>query len=209
MVKKLKLNLIRLKFKEEGIFLFRPFDLQKFFNVHQNTASIFLNRNVKKGYLKKIRQNLYCFADDVISEFYIANRSYAPSYVSFEYALMYYNIISETVYSITSATSKISRNFSIKNITYSYYHIKKETFTGYSKKNLDGQIVLIAEPEKALADYLYFVNIGKKGLYERLDLSNIEKIKLLQYIKLFKRKNLINLVNLIYDQYNRDRQIIY
>lgn len=208
MVKKLKLNLIRLKFKEEEIFLFRSFDLQKFFNVKPNTANVFLNRNIKSGYIKKMRQNLYCFADDIINEFYIANKAYAPSYVSFEYALMYYNIISETVYSITSATSKTSRNFLIKNITYSYYHIKKEVFTGYGKKNFDGQIALIAEPEKALVDYLYFVSIGKKGLYERLNLDNIQKEKLVQYAKLFKRKNLNNLINIIYDQYNRDRQTI-
>lgn len=209
MVKKLQLNLIKLKFKEDDIFLFRPFDLQKFFNVSPNTASLFLNRNVKKGYLKKIRKGLYCFSDSNISEFYIANKAYIPSYVSFEYALMYYNIISETVYGITSATSKTSKNFLIRNINYSYYRIKKEAFTGYIKKDFDGQISLIAEPEKALADYFYFVSIGKKALYDRLNLDNLEKNKLIQYAKLFKRKNLLSLIDKIYANYKRNRQIIY
>ena len=128
----------------------------------------------------------------------IANNVYHPSYVSFEYALMFYNIIPETVYAITSATSKTSREFIVNKLSYSYYRIKKEAFTGYAKKDFNGQIVLVAEPEKALADYLYFVAIGRKSLNERLDLKEINKGKLIKYAKLFKRKNLLKLINQIY-----------
>jgi len=209
MVKKLKLNLIRNKFKEDGIYVFSPFDLQKYFRVSQNTANLFINRNIKQGNILKLRRGLYIFAGERVSEVLMANRVYEPSYVSFEYALMFYNIIPETVYAVTSATSRLTREFIINNISYSYHRIKRRAFTGYIKKDFYGQEAFIAEPEKALADYLYFIAIGQKVLNDRLDLKEINKKKLIQYAKLFKRKGLLKLINQIYAQARRNRKIIY
>jgi predicted transcriptional regulator of viral defense system len=209
MVKKLKLNLIRNKFKEEGVSVFKAFDLQKFFGTSQNTAYLFINRNVQRGNILKLRKGVYIFAGEYVNEVLIANKVYSPSYVSFEYALMFYGIIPETVYGITSATSRTTREFIINNISYPYYHIKREAFTGYIKKDFNGQQALLAEPEKALADYLYFVAIGKKAANDRLELGGINKQKLIQYAKLFKRKNLLLMINQIYDQARRNREVIY
>ena len=209
MVKKLKLNLIRNKFKKEGFYIFSPFDLQKYFDVSKNTASLFLTRNVKKNNIIKLRRGLYIFFGEYVNEMLIANKVYQPSYISFEYALMFYNIIPETVYPITSATTKITREFIIENITYSYYRIKKQAFVGYKKEDFNGQSFLIAEPEKAFIDYLYFVDLGKKALYSRIDVSNLSKDKLVKYAKLFKRKSLLNLTNKIYDKARGHKKIIY
>jgi predicted transcriptional regulator of viral defense system len=209
MVKKLKLNLIRNKLREDGIYVFGSFDLQKYFKVSQNTADLFINRNIKQGNILKLRKGLYMFVGEYASEMLIANRVYEPSYVSFEYALMFYNIIPETVYTITSATSRLTREFVINNISYSYHRIKREGFTGYIKKDFHGQEAFIAEPEKALADYLYFVTIGQKVLNERLELGKINKKKLIKYARLFKRRNLIRLINQLYVKNRRNREIIY
>lgn len=209
MVKKLKLNLIRNKFREDGIYIFSPFDLQKYFKVLQNTANLFINRNIKQSNILKLRKGLYMFVGERVSEKLIANRVYEPSYVSFEYALMFYSIIPETVYTITSATTKLTREFVINNISYSYHRIKRGAFTGYIKKDFNGQEALIAEPEKALADYLYFVAIGQKVLNERLELREINKKKLIKYAKLFQRRNLLKLINQIYAKNRRNREIIY
>jgi predicted transcriptional regulator of viral defense system len=209
MVKKLNLNLIRNKFKNEGIFIFTPFSLQKYFDVSSNTASLFLSRNVKKKNIIKLKNGFYSFAGDYINEMFIANKIYEPSYVSLEYALSFYNIIPETVYSITSVTTRTTREFAVNNIAYSYLHIKKTAFIGYVKKYFDGQEALIAEPEKALADWLYFLSLGKKGTNDRLELKNINKKTLIEYIKLFNRKNLIVLMEKIYDENGRNPKIIY
>ena len=209
MVKKLKLNLIRNKFKEEEIYVFSPFDLQKYFNASKNTVSLFLTRNVKKNNIIKLRKGLYTFSGEYVNEMLIANKVYQPSYISFEYALMFYNIIPETVYPIISATAKTTREFIVENITYSYYRIKKEAFVGYKKEYFNEQSVLIAEPEKAFVDYLYFVDLGKKALYSRIDVSNLSKDKLIKYAKLFKRKSLLNLTNKVYDQARRHKEIIH
>ncbi len=210
MVNKLKLNSIRNKFREDGIPLFTAFDLQKYFRVSQNTANLFINRNIKQGNIIKLRKGLYMFAGEHVNEMLIANKVYSPSYVSLEYALMFYNIIPETVYTVTSVTTRLTREFAINNIRYSYHRIKRKSFTGYVKKNFLGQEAFIAEPEKALADYLYFVALGRKTLNDRLELRSINKEKLINYSQLFQRKKLPELIDHIYDDsYRRNQEIIY
>ncbi len=209
MTKKLILNLVRNKFKEEGIYVFAPFDLQKFFNVSANTASLFLTRNVKNNNLLKIRCGLYAFQGDYLSEFLLANKVYSPSYVSFEYALAFYSIIPEMVYTVTCASTKTTREFDVNNIIYSYQHIKKKAFIGYAKKDFNGQVALVAEPEKALADYLYFVCLGRKWLNDRLDLSNVNKEKVIHYAKLFKNNKIMNLIDEVYDNFRRNQENIH
>ena len=70
---------------------------------------------------------------------------------------------------------------------------------GYSLRKIRGRNVLIAEPEKALADFLYQVSLGKRKLsYERLRLKKIKKKKLLKYARCFENKKLLNLIEKIY-----------
>ena len=76
-------------------------------------------------------------------------------------------------------------------------------------EDFQGQEAFIAEPEKALADYLYFVAIGQKVLNERLELKEINKKKLIKYAKLFGRRGLLKLINQIYAKNRRNREIIY
>ena len=52
----------------------------------------------------------------------------------------------------------------------------------------------MAEPEKALVDYLYFVSLKRKTLNERLNVSKVKKRNVMEYARLFGRKGLIKLV---------------
>jgi len=45
---------------------------------------------------------------------------------------------------------------------------------------------LLASPEKALVDYLYLVNLGKKPLYERLEFRELSKEKIVANTILFR-----------------------
>ena len=72
---------------------------------------------------------------------------------------------------------------------------------------MEGGVVLLAEPEKALADYLYFVDLKKASLNDRLYLKNIRKNKLLKFIGDFKRQSLKKIVKEIYAQQRQPRKI--
>lgn len=145
----------------------------------------FLEQQTKEGLFLRLKKGLYCLATDRPAEEEIANRLYMPSYLSFEYALAYYGILLESPYTITSATTKATRLFEIENITYSYNSISPRAYTGYYLKKVNVKEFLIAEPEKALADYLYFAKINKRQSNDRLDISGLDQKKIHDYAKLY------------------------
>jgi len=187
------------KLKKERIKIFSVFDFQKIFKVKYETAKKWIFRYEKKGYLIKAKKGLYFLKENPPLDFELANRLYQPSYVSFESALSFYEILPETIYQITSATTKKTKTFQVENLKFFYFKIKKDCFLGYSLKKIRGENVLMAEPEKALADFLYLVSLGKRKLtYERIKLKKIKKTKLLKYAQCFKNKKLLNLIEKIY-----------
>lgn len=187
--------------RKRNLFLFTPLEFQRIFSLSKYTSQWFIKTRVKAGLFVKLRQGLYMLADYPANTYLIANRLYMPSYISFDTALSFYNIIPEMIYTISSATPKITREFKVKNIRFVYHKLKKEAYTGYKPIKYLESTILMAEPEKALADFLYFVFLKKRSLhYERLDLRKIKKTKLLAYVKLFKKAKMIELVKKIYDQ---------
>ncbi len=141
------------------------------------------------------------------SDLFVANKLYQPSYISLERALSYYGIIPEIVYTTTSITTKIPREFDTPLGIFSYQRIKKEAYTGYSLREIDKEKVFFAEPGKALADYLYFVDLKRVSLNDRLELKNVKKGELISFVKLFKRGSMLKLVDQIYAEYKKPREI--
>lgn len=189
----LKSLLVREKLLKKRLRLFTVAEFNRLFPVSRGRVKYFLEEQVRYGLLARLKKGLYMLKTDPVGETEIANRLYQPSYISFEYVLAEYNILPEMPYSITSATTKPTRVFTFDHKTFNYQSIKKIAFTGYSPIKKDGQIVLTAGPEKALADYLYFVVLGKKPMNERLNLLKVNRGKLLTYCRLFERKQLIKL----------------
>ncbi len=205
-----KLDIISVQrfIKRKSKQIFSPLDLQRYFKVNYDTARKFIFRGVNKNIYFKLKKGIYALTETPPNDYLIANRLYEPSYISFDAALSYYGIIPETIYSITSATVKTPRRFVVKGVEYTYQKIRKEVFTGYRAVKYQGETVLLAEPEKALADYLYFIELKKRKLsYERLDLKKIRKSKLMDYVKLFKRPKMNNLIKNIYAQYRKPQRI--
>ncbi|MFH1610741.1 MAG: hypothetical protein ABIA91_02510 [Patescibacteria group bacterium] len=202
MLQKLKPLFVDKKLKEKKMYIFSPLEFRRVFNVSEYASGWFIKTYTQKGLFKKLRNGLYILSDIPYNHYLIANKVYNPSYISFETAFSFHKIIPETIYSITSATPKTSREFDVLNNHYVYRKIKKNVYTGYSVIKYLNETVLMAEAEKALADFLYFVDLGKQEMsYERLDLSNIKKNKFFKYIDLFNRKSLNKLAKEIYDEY--------
>jgi predicted transcriptional regulator of viral defense system len=168
-------------------------EVQRTLGVSPVAATFLLHRYAKQGALVKLRNGLYGFANDLPSELAIANRLYAPSYISFEYALAYYHLIPESVYAVTSATTRPTRTMTSAGKTFEYHRLKRVAFTGYQPTRVGGDTVLIATPEKALVDYLYYVDLKKRTLNERLTLR-LAWSRVRAYARLFERPSLVKLV---------------
>lgn len=188
-----KLNLFQIEKKllEINKKVFTSQDIILLSGANRRAVEGFLSYNVRKNKLIRLKNGVYGLQRGYISQYIIANMLYRPSYLSFETALSYYGIIPETVYSFTSATSKSTREFITDSVSFKYYKIKKDAFTGYLLQKIEGEQILIATPEKALADYCYFVHLGKKSWNDRSDLKKINILKFKEYLLLFGKTNLI------------------
>ncbi len=155
---------------------------------------------VKKGYLIRLKNNLYAFTreKEAVSGEEVAFLLYQPSYLSLESALAWYGFIPEIVYAYTSITAKTTRTFENPFGRFIYRHVKKELFWGYKEVKTDYGIYLMAEPEKALLDYLYLnlARIGGEADFENIRLNEdqmaetLDREKFLTYLKAFNIKKL-------------------
>lgn len=175
------------------IVMFTPLEFQRIFAVPPTRGKYFLEKYTGEGLLVRLKKNLYAVRSRFPHETEIANRLYAPSYLSLEYALSYYGMIPETVYAVTSVTTMPTREFVILGLSYTYQAIKRQAYTGYKLMNINDHAALFADKEKALVDYLYFVSLGKISLNDRLRLRDINPAAVKKYARLFGRKSLIKL----------------
>ena len=139
-----------------------------------------IKKLIKSGILTKIERGKYLLKSANLDDFVLANFLYQPSYISFETALNFYNILSQFPYEISSATSKKTAQKRIDGKVFSYTKIKKSLFWGYEKRG----DFLIALPEKALLDQLYLTANGKKKI--NVDELNLEEISVKRF------KNFLN-----------------
>lgn len=138
------------------------YQLGKQLGLKDSTVKTYISRFLRYKEIIKLKNGLYVTTDffeknknDVSYSFYLANIIRTPSYVSLWTALQYYNLTTEAIYSVTSVTPKVTRDYQTKVGNFSYQSIKKELFSDFSliKGKFD---FFIALPSKALFDLLYF-----------------------------------------------------
>ncbi len=173
----------------------------------------------KRGDLIRLKQGLYVPNSQVsgqrLSEVLVANHLYGPSYVSLQYALRYYGLIPEQVFTVTSMTMKHSMVFCTPLARFDYVHIDDEAFPiGIREaKTENSSSFLIATPEKALCDLIStisYLNLRYKKeilvwLEEdlRFDMDeffHFDTSILREYAKVGKKKNMINQLIKIIEQ---------
>ena len=164
-----------------------------------------LNEWQDKGYIKKVIKEYYIFSDLEINEsvlFVIANRIFDPSYISLEMALSYHGLIPESVYGITSVSSRKTYSFNSQLAKFNYRKIKPELMFGYQLVNYQNHNFKIAEIEKAILDFFYVNSrIKTEGEFEELRINrdtfqervNIEKLK--SYLAQYNNKALSRRIN--------------
>jgi predicted transcriptional regulator of viral defense system len=185
---------VREELLQRGVGIFTPQDFQRIFCANRLRTKYFLEEYTRGGLFLRLKNGLYALKTDPPPEEETANRLYRPSYLSFEYALATYNILPEMPYSVTSATTKPTRTFAVGERTFSYLTIKRSAFAGYMPARRSSRTVLIADAEKALVDYLYFVSLGRKPRNDRLDPAGLDRQKALGYSALYQRAGLDRLV---------------
>src|SRR3989338_4096794 len=109
---------VRNKLKQHNLEIFTTQEFINVIGISREIAVVKLARYKKSGYLISQRRSVYYLAGEAGDKYKIANKVYAPSYVSLDSALSKYDIIPETVYAITSVTTKATREFSDNQTVY-------------------------------------------------------------------------------------------
>ena len=101
----------------------------------KTTIDTYISRFLKYKEIFKLRRELYISADfynknkaDTSYSLYLANIIRKPAYVSSWTALQYYNLVTESIHSITSVTLKVTRDYQTKTGNFTYQSIKKNLF---------------------------------------------------------------------------------
>jgi predicted transcriptional regulator of viral defense system len=139
-----------------------------------------VKRALAKGELIRIRRGLYLLSKryqrQSINPFGLAQKIYGPSYISFESALSYHGMIPEAVYSITSASSKRSREFKTPQGIFTYSQIPLRVFSeGIMRIDEEGHVFLMATPLKAFSDYVYVNHLDWHGLEPLVESLRLDK----------------------------------
>jgi predicted transcriptional regulator of viral defense system len=167
-------------------------DAKKIFGTKkEKTLYELLQRLEKAEIIERISKGKYLFLFRETNDFELANFLVNPSYISLESALSFYGILSQFPYTITSVTPLKTKKIIQQEKEYEFSHLESKYFFGFIKKDK----FLIATPEKALLDELYFMakKIRKISLTD-LDLNLIDKNK---FKKLSKKYKFLPLQNLI------------
>jgi predicted transcriptional regulator of viral defense system len=117
----------------------------------------------------KIKNGLY-ETDRSTPGYLLAGSIYGPSYLSFEFALGYYGMIPEAVYTFTSATFGKGRKKTFINPfgTYTYRDVPSSVYSmGLEIIEEGNYSFMIASREKAICDQLY--KIGPVNNYKELE----------------------------------------
>lgn len=174
-----------------------------------NTMKVQMAYWKKKGLIVQVRKGLYVLEKEERevepSLFYLANQIFIPSYVSIESALAYYGLIPEFVAQVTSVTARKTCKFENDFGVFSYQHLQPQCYKGYKAvKDENDMNILIAEPEKAIVDFLYLnlskFDLSKKDIFEKSyrfqNCSKLNKRKFKSTANIFDSKKLNNICDL-------------
>lgn len=170
---------------------FSLLDIKKISDINEESLKVAISRLIKNKQLIKLQKGVYTSDISKINWENFAVEIYSPSYLSFEWALNHYNILSQQAVNLTLATTKRSKTITTDKIII-YHHIQSNLFWGYKKEN----DYLIAEPEKAFLDLAYLsLNGYAKFDIEEINTKELNKTKIKKYLKKFNVKKLDNLIS--------------
>ncbi len=182
-------------------------------SLSDGTIQTALYRWMKAGYVVQLKKGFY-----MTRSFYERHRSdldFSPaisailipqSYVSLEFVLQRYAILSEITYPVSAVTIKQTRVIENKLGTFSYRNIKEDLYTGFDFKEYLGFPFFQASLPKALFDYLYLRPLSRVMFSTTFNLAedlrlNIEEIseqdqmQFSEFVKLSKSRKMQNILS--------------
>lgn len=164
---------------------------------NKNYLKVFLSRMIKKGKLVSLKKGIYVSREylnsiekkGILNNYleFLSGVLYSPSYLSSEYVLGKYNILTEASYGFPSISINKTKKFINKLGVFNYHHVKDNLFVGFKVIKTGNFLIYEASKSKALFDFLYLrKNIlpCREAIMElRLNLENFNSKEIKEFKK--------------------------
>jgi len=167
--------------------IFRADELARELKVPLTTVRSALFRQQRRGLVENVANNI--FVNRLALDFSgheLINLLRPESYLSLESVLQNSGISSQSPRDLTCVTSGEPGRFQTSALSIRYRHVAPHLFWGFHPKSTRYGSYNLAEPEKALLDWIYLLRQeGSIVPTDELDLSPLDLSKLLQYSEKF------------------------
>jgi predicted transcriptional regulator of viral defense system len=148
-------------------------DLAARYNIREVVARNALRRYESRGLVEHISNKVYINRlNQQFSPRELVNILRPDSYISLESALVDHGVTSQSPAILTCVTLGYPKTFRSRSVTIAYRKISKDLFWGFEQKRTRHNTYRIAEPEKALLDWIYLSR--QEGLPTPLDEINLQ-----------------------------------
>jgi len=167
----------------------RADDLSKKYALDERVVRNTLRRYESKGLVERVAPKIYInHFNQQFSPRDLTNVLRRQSYISLESALVERGIISQNPSLLLCVTLERPQSFKTRSVSITYRRISPDLYWGFEEKNTRYNKYLIAEPEKALLDWIYLTR--QEGLptpLDELQLQFLSAPKLREYALRFPR----------------------
>lgn len=177
-----------------------------------NSAKQLMDRYVEKGFVKKVKRNLYYCVNlenrnSTANRFVIGSNVNQTAFLSHHTALEYYGLAHQTFYELYVASNKIFRNFEFEGITYKY--IKAYHDNGVMVPETNSKI-RVTGLERTIVDCIKNIDLagGTEELFQCLDsVLTLNNDRLFEYLGLYDVQFLYQKAGYIFERYKMDWDI--
>ena len=167
--------------------LVRIRDIASKYHLSSTAVSKALRRQADRGLLEKLSDDAYLnkFAASPTPRD-IVNQLVPASYVSLGSALAEWGLSSQNPVAVTCVTNSRRRTIKTPSVQIIYRKINEQLFWGYLEKKARYGSYRIAEPEKALLDWIYFtLQDGLPVQLDEIQFNKLSRARLVAYAKRF------------------------
>lgn len=171
-----------------------------------DAAKRLLERYVQKGFVKKVKRNLYYCVNlenknSTVNRFVVGSNINPTTYLSHHTAFEYHGLAHQTFYEVYVASDKVFRNFEFEDITYKY--VKTYFVDGVMVPETKTNI-RVTNIERTVIDCIKNIDLagGTEELFQCLDsVLNLNNDSLLEYLKLYDIQFLYQKAGYIFERY--------
>jgi len=169
--------------------ILRSDELARKYKLSEAAVRNALRRHEGRGLVERVSTKIYInHLNQQFSPRDLVNVLRPESYISLESAMVEKGVTSQSPSVLTCVTPGYPQSFRTKSVAVVYRKISSDLYWGYEQKATRYNKYLIAEPEKALLDWIYLTR--QEGLptpFDELQLQFLSAAKLRKYAERFPR----------------------